>query len=70
MTKFVTLLRCSGKNWKQDNSHAFSEYRKKKKSWSVPFSFLFDCFFENNFCGLVTVGLGEGALSESMHRGS
>lgn len=40
MTKFVTLLRRSGKDWEQGNSHAFSEYRKKKRSWSVPFSFL------------------------------
>lgn len=47
-----------------------SQNIERKRSWSVPFSFLFDCFFENNFCDLVTVGLGEGALSESMHRGS
>lgn len=69
MTKFVTLLRCSGKNWKQGNSHAFSEYRKKKILVGALF-FPFNCFFENNFCGLVTVGLGEGALSEAMQRGS
>lgn len=58
----------SGKNWKQDNSHAFSEYRKERSPWSVPFSFLFDCFFENNFCGLVTVVLEEGTLSVNAQR--
>lgn len=40
MAKFVTLLRCSGKSWEQGNSHAFSEYRGKKRSWLVPFSCL------------------------------
>lgn len=43
---------------------------RKRNPGRCLFFFLFDCFFENNFCGLVTVGLGEGALSESMHRGS
>lgn len=40
MSEFVTLLPCSGKDWERGNSHAFSECRRKKRSWLVPFSFL------------------------------
>lgn len=62
MAKFVTLLRCSGKSWEQGNSHAFSEYREEKEILVGALFLPFNCFFENNFCGLVAVGLGEGAL--------